>query len=170
MIRTTLSAVAIGLAAGPVLAVAVDPCLVGIWEADGEDMAHMIGIQLNASVEHIGGRTSIEITEFGSMTVLSEDMTYDVVSPGMPPFTITVTGFGEGSMNTDEGGNFVANLPVYDMVGRAEILGEVMELPFDNTMPDTASGREEGLYGCTGDGAAFDSGIGRVPRKWTRVR
>lgn len=168
MFRRKVLSLAFGLFATPALA--IDPCLVGVWEADADDMAHMLGIQMNATVEHTGGRTSIEIDEFGSMTALSEDMTYSVTMPDMPPFTITVVGFGEGAMNADDGRNFVANMPVYEMVGRAEILGEVMELPFSTGMPDTIPGRAEGLYGCSGDTASFDSGAGPIPRRWRRVR
>ena len=168
MFRASLLALMTGLFTVP--AHAIDPCLVGAWQANGSDMARAMATQMGANVTHTGGRTRIEVNESGALKIHSEDMTYAVNAPGTPAFDVTVTGLAEGTLNADDGATFAANLPVFNMVGRATIFGEVMEIPVHTGTPGTVPGQASGRYECVGDTATFDSTAGPIPRQWQRVR
>lgn len=150
---------------------AIDSCLVGVWEADGADMAQVIGTQMQGRATHVSGRTSIEIDAFGSLKILSEDMKYEIVAEGGPLVTVTVNGFGEGAMNADDGRTFMAALPDYNLIARAEVMGQVMNVPINQGVGGAGPGNTSGTYGCSGGSASFEADVlGTIPRRWTRVR
>lgn len=166
MIRTTTFLIA--MAATP--AFAIDACMVGVWEADGADMAHVFGTQMGGSASHVGGRASLEITATGTMTLLAEDMQFAVILPDIPPMTVTVTGYAQGAMNADDGRTYVANAPEYALVGSAIVLGQRMEIPVTSGA-GTGWGTSSGTYGCTADAMAFEAAqLGSIPRSWRRIR
>jgi len=165
MIRTTTLILA--MTATPVLA--IDSCMVGVWEADGTDMAAVMAQQMNGSATHTGGRATLEITETGTMTLLSEDMTFNVQVPNAPAIVVTVTGYAQGAMNADDGSTYVANAPEYSLVGSADVLGQRMEIPV--TSATGGWGTSQGTYGCRADSMSFDATqIGSIPRAWRRIR
>lgn len=165
MLRIT--ALLIGVTASPALA--IDNCMVGIWEADGSDMAAVMAIQMNGNATHTGGRATLEITETGTMTLLSEDMTFDVQVPNAPNISVTVTGYAQGAMNADDGSTYVANAPEYSLVGSADVLGQRMEIPV--TSATGGWGTSQGTYSCRPDSMSFDATqLGSIPRAWRRIR
>ena len=149
---------------------AIDSCLVGVWEADGPDIAHVMGTQMQGSAAFVGGRVSVEITEFGNMTLLAEDLRIAVTVAGTPEIVVTVNGYSQGAMNADDGTNYVANVPEYDLVGSANVMGMQMDVPITSAS-GAVWGQSRGTYGCSGDRVAFEaSELGTIPRLWHRVR
>ena len=155
------------LAATPAAAVD-DPCLIGTWEADASDMAHLMSVQTGASVIALSGRATMEILPSGEMTMLAEDMTFEMAMPDMPKVPVTITGYSRGSMTTD-GAAFNTFVSDFDLVGKADIMGSVMEIPVNSgTAP---WGSATGIYGCTDTGISFEAtALGSIPRSWRRVR
>ena len=139
-------------------ALAIDSCLVGVWEADNADLAHVMGSQMppGSSVEYVGGRVSLEITDTGVMTLLAEDYAVASTMPGAPQTVITVTGYSQGAMNADDGSNYVANAPEYSLVGSADVLGQRMQIPVSD-LAGGVWGQSRGIYGCTPDSVAFEA-------------
>ena len=150
-------------------AAAIDGCLIGVWEADAQDMAHVMESQMGNQVDHMSGRVSVEITEFGVMTMLAENLVFSVQMPNIPPMDIEIVGYSQGSMNADDGVNFHAVATEYSLVGKANVLGQMMEIPV--TTADAGWGNARGTYGCSGDQVAFDPNqMGSYPRLLRRVR
>ena len=148
---------------------AIDGCLVGVWEADAEDMAHVMQVQMGSPVSHKSGRVSVEITEFGVMTLLVENLVFTVAVPNVPAMDVEVVGYSQGAMNADDGSNYLAVAAEYSLVGSANVLGQRMEIPI--TTADAGWGNSRGSYGCTANSASFEpSQIGTFPRKLNRVR
>jgi len=150
-------------------AFAIDSCLVGIWEADGADLAHVMGTQMGGSASHVSGRVSLEITDAEVMTLLVEDFTILPALPDVPPTPITVNGYSQGSMNADDG-TYVANAPEYSLIGSADVLGQRLEFSA-HEFSGGAWGQSRGSYGCSGTSVSFEADtLGSIPRRWSRVR
>lgn len=153
-------------------ALAIDDCLVGFWEADNADLAHVMGAQMPAggSMQYVSGRVSLEITGDGTMTLLSEDFTILSMMPDTPATAVTINGYSQGAMNADDGRNYVANAPEYDLLASAEVLGQTFEISAAE-LSGGAWGQSTGIYGCSGDSVSFEANrMGTIPRLWTRVR
>jgi len=150
-------------------AFAVDPCLVGNWEADGRDMAQVMAGQMGGSVSHTGGRASLQIATSGTMTMRAEGMTFSVQVPNVPPIDVTVTGHARGTLRADDGAGYVATAPDYALVGSAVVLGERMEIPVSSA--SGSWGTSQGSYNCTDAGLTFaPSQPGSIPPSWRRTR
>lgn len=150
-------------------ALAIDSCMVGVWEADGSDMATVLAAQMNGSASHTGGRATLEITVDGTMTLLSQDMKFSVQVPNAPVIEVTVTGYAQGAMNADDGQTYVANAPEYSLVGSADVLGQRMEIPV--TSATGGWGTSQGTYGCSANSMSFEATqLGSIPRSWRRIR
>lgn len=161
---------AFGLAIGATSAQAIDACMVGVWEADGNDIAHVMAEQMGGSAAYLSGTVSLEITEFGNMTLLADNLVIEVKVPDTPAIEVSVVGYSQGAMNADDGINYVANAPEYALTGSANVMGMSMDVPI--TSADGAGwGQSTGTYGCTADGLAFEAtALGSIPRSWRRVR
>lgn len=111
-------------------AFAIDPCLVGVWQADNDDLAHVMGSQMPAggSIGYVSGTVTLEITGDGTMTLLSNDFRVNSMMPDIPPTTVTINGWSEGAMNADDGSTYVANAPDYDLIGTADVMGAIIEI------------------------------------------
>lgn len=161
-------AVVFGLLGAP--AFAIDTCLIGVWEADGADMAHVLGVQMNGTATHISGQTLLEINEFGNMQLLADDMKYEIVVPNIPPMEVTVNGYSQGSMDTDTDGpgNYIANATEFDLLATALVLGERMEIPVTSAS-GAGWGTSRGIYGCTDASVSFEADdLGSIPRRLFR--
>ena len=159
-------ALAVAIFATPALA--VDPCLIGKWQADGADMATVLAEQMSAQATYLSGQTIMDIDEFGNLTLVSDNMTYAIQAPNMPAMEVSVNGFSEGAMNADDGRNYRAVAAQYSLVGSAEVLGQRMDIPI--TQADGGWGTSTGIYGCTETGIAFEANeLGTIPRSWTRI-
>mgnify|MGYP001801358056 CR=1 FL=1 len=160
------------LVAGASPAFAIDSCLVGLWEADSADLAHVMGSQMppGGSMQYVSGRVSIEITNTGTMTLLSEDFKVMSIMPDTPATAITINGYSQGAMNADDGRNYVANVPEYDLLASADVLGHTFEISAAE-LSGGVWGQSIGIYGCSGDSVSFEANQpGSIPRLWTRVR
>lgn len=152
-------------------AFAIDPCLVGIWQADNADLAHVMGSQMPAggAIEYVSGVVTLEITNDGTMTLLSNDFMVNSIMADVPPTTVTINGWTEGAMNADDGLNYVANAPEYDLIGTADVMGTVIEISAAE-LSGGVWGQSIGIYGCTGDTMSFEaSRLGSIPRLWQRA-
>lgn len=164
------SYIAITLIFGATSAQAIDGCMVGVWEADGHDIAHIMAEQMGGSAAYLSGTVSLEITGTGNMTLLADDLVIEVKVPDTPAIQVTVVGYSQGAMNADDGTNYVANAPEYALVGSADIMGMRMDVPITSA-DGGVWGQSRGTYGCSSDGLAFEAtAMGSIPRSWKRVR
>lgn len=148
---------------------AIDPCMIGVWEADGNDIAQVMAVQMDGDATFLSGTTSLEITEFGVMTMLVDDMILEVQVPDAPAIQVTVNGYSQGAMNADDGNTYVANVPEYDLMGSADVMGMSIEIPV--TSATGPWGQSRGTYGCTESSLSFEADVlGSIPRSWARVR
>lgn len=153
-------------------ALAIDECLVGVWEADTADLAHVMGSQMpeGGSISYVSGRVSIEITNDGTMTLLSEDFSVMSIMPDVPATQVTINGYSQGAMNADDGSNYVANAPEYDLLASADVLGQTFEISAAE-LSGGVWGQSVGTYGCSDDSVSFEANqLGSIPRLWHRLR
>ncbi len=150
---------------------AVETCLVDTWIADLGDMADMMALQMSGEATPVGGEVSMEINADGSFTLLADDMIINVQVPGAPPMDVKVVGYSAG--NFDAADNvFLASVDDYALVGSADVLGQVMEIPF--TSATGMGGGGTGWFECTDDTLRFEPSTGatvdsnRMPRLWQR--
>lgn len=164
--RTTALALAACCAfATPTLA-DVDPCLVGSWLADPEDMDQVMSQTLQGDVWITGGSAVWDIPPSGEFRLTVDNLTMNVQIAGAPPFELTIDGYSAGMIDTVDGA-FDAIVSEFDLVGRAAVLGDVLEYPFDSSTGAFGSG--SGIYGCTETGLALEqAGRPGFPRHWTR--
>ncbi|MDO6589909.1 hypothetical protein DS901_02135 [Loktanella sp. D2R18] len=152
-------------------AFAIDPCLVGVWQADNDDLAHVMGSQMPAggSIGYVSGTVTLEITGDGTMTLLSNNFRVNSMMPDIPPTTVTINGWSEGAMNADDGSTYVANAPDYDLIGTADVMGAIIEISAAE-LSGGVWGQSTGTYGCTGDSVSFEAErLGSIPRLWRRA-
>jgi len=150
-------------------AAAIDPCLVGVWEADGADMAQVLAAQMGNPARHVGGRTIMEIDPLGNLTLLAQDMQYAVQIPNAPETVITVSGYSDGAMNADDGRTYVAVAANYSLVGSADVFGQRMEIPVTQGLGGAAWGTSTGIYACSANSVSFEAELlGSIPRRWRR--
>ncbi len=166
--RSVYSA-ALGITLFATSAHAIDDCMVGVWEADGSDIAEVMATQMGGATQFLGGNVSLEITEFGTMTLLANDLVIEVRMPDVPAIQVTVTGYSQGAMNAEDGVNYVANAPEYALMGSADVMGMRMDIPVTSASGGVW-GQSTGTYGCTGDVMSFEaSELGSIPRSWRRL-
>lgn len=172
--RFAILAIGIGAAATPALA--VDPCLVGVWRADGTDMATLLAAQMNGSARYVGGDVVMTIGADDSLIFQVLELQFEMQPEGAP-FTqvVTVNGTSQGRFETgvsaESGGAFWDfTVGYYDFVGSAEVMGETMTIPFQSS--SGMMGSADGTYQCTGDTAAFGAARAPMsfPRVWSRLR
>lgn len=150
-------------------AAAIDSCLLGVWEADGADMAEVLATQMGNAASHVGGRTTMEVDQFGNVTLLAQDMQYAVQIPDAPETVITVSGYSKGAMNADDGRTYVAVAADFRLVGSAVVYGQRMEIPVTQGLGGAAWGTSSGTYACTANSVSFDAVLlGSIPRRWRR--
>ncbi len=145
----------------------LDPCLVGNWQADTDDMAHAMKVVTNVDgVRALSGRMSMQVTDDGTMSMLSDGLTFELTSAGVPPVEVSVRGTNNATVET-EGVSFWTYDAHAEVQAEARVMGMIM--PFDSG-PGLAGGAS-GIYGCTGDSLSFepDGPINSIPRKWTRI-
>jgi hypothetical protein len=170
IIMKSLPYMAFGLVFGATSAHAIDACMVGVWEADGSDIAQVMAVQMGGNAEYLGGTVSLEITDTGTMTLLANDLVLGVTVPDTPAIEVTVAGYSQGAMNADDGTNYVANAPEYSLMGSANVMGMRMDIPVTSA-DGGVWGQSTGTYGCTSNSMSFEAtALGSIPRSWRRVR
>lgn len=148
---------------------AIDPCMVGVWEADAADIAALMAEQMGGSATHLGGNASLDITDTGVMTLLVNDLIIEVQMPDVPAIAVTISGYSQGAMDADDGATYVANAPEYDLIGSADVMGTRMDIPV--TSDAGPWGQSTGTYGCSDDSLTFEADMpGSIPPAWTPVR
>lgn len=148
-------------------AFAVDDCLVGTWQADLDDLAEIMGGQMNGSATPIGGDVSMTITADNMINMVINDLVLNVVVPDVPAMDVSVRGTSGGPFE-GEGGNWSVTTASYDLVGSANVMGQTMTIPFTSDTGMFGSG--SGSYVCDGDTVTFtsDTPDPRLPRRWSR--
>lgn len=148
-------------------AAAIDACMIGTWDANLEDLAHVLGAQLNGSAAIVSGRASMQILPDGDTTTLVDDVIFRVQMPDVPEMDVKVVGFSNGVMDTADGA-WVLTVGTYDLVGSADVLGQTMTIPF--TSATGMFGGGIGEYGCSSGSLSFESTgeTPRIPRQWSR--
>lgn len=146
----------------------LDPCLVGLWRADLDDMAHVYSVQMNASSVTATGDVRMRIYDNGNGNMSVQNLSYDMIMEAMPPMTVSVTGDNSFTIRTLD--MFAYFEPEgYDLVARAEVLGMVIDVPFTDGSMFVAQ-NSTGEFGCTEDSLSFEMAeIGKIPRKWYRL-
>jgi hypothetical protein len=155
-------------------AMAVDPCLLGTWQADtasmAADMATLMSGQMGIAVSasHAGGEISMEINEAGFVTMLVDNLQIAVTPVGVPEMLVTVTGFSEALITAEDGATYDTTAVDYNLLGSADVMGQTMEIPFDASTG--MGGASAGGYRCAGDGLQFSpEPAGTMPAAWTRL-
>ena len=117
---------------------AVDPCLLGVWRADGTsiaaNMATMMTNQMGApvSTSYASGEINLEINAAGYAVMLVENLQIAVTPTGSPDILVQVTGYSEAVMTAEDGATYSTNVVDYSLSGAAEFLGQRMEIPFES--------------------------------------
>ncbi|WP_373355678.1 hypothetical protein [Pseudoroseicyclus sp. CXY001] len=164
--RAAFAAIALAIAASP--AAALDSCAIGVWEADANDIAHLMATTMNGTAEHVSGTAHMVITADGIAEIIANNLTINVVVAGTPPIEVVVTGYSRGLFEAD-GGAWRYSTVDFELIGSADVLGQRMTIPITS---DTGMfGNAEGIYGCSETSMSFDAGddLPRFPRRWTRV-
>ena len=159
-------AVMAALVASPALA--IDDCLVGRWQVDTADMAHVLATQMSGEASYVGGGVTMQISAAGDISMLVRDLTINVQIPDTPAMDVAVNGASRGSIDAENGG-WTLTVVDYDLVGSADVLGSTMTIPFNTTSGMFGGG--SGNYTCDDGVLSFDSagGTPRLPRQWSRA-
>ncbi|MEL6682243.1 MAG: hypothetical protein AAFQ09_06315 [Pseudomonadota bacterium] len=163
--RTAIISFLFGLSAAPALA--FDDCLVGSWVADTNSLADTMGAQMQGTATATAGDVTMTVTPDGLASISVNNLTLNVVVPDVPPMDVSVNGASTGRM-TAEAGRWSAVPESYDLVGSANVLGQVMTIPFSSETGILGGG--SGGYTCSATEATFDSDSAdaRMPPRWTR--
>jgi len=169
MFRLPVSVAALALLTAP--AFATDTCTFGNYEADPDDMAHIMGLTMGATVVHAGGSVFMQITGTDEYWIHADNISFFVQAPGQPAIEVTVSGDAEGTVDftpgsAGSGGTFSLVNTSYTLTASADILGSIMTFP----IPPGFMGSASGLYGCSDDSLRFESyGTSDIPRDWRRI-
>lgn len=165
-----LSATALTLTFSASSALAIDPCLVGVWQIDGQSLADAMGAQMGGSATHDGGSASMQITDAGDMGMNIDDLVITAQMPGAPPMAITISGASQGKLSADDGNSYVADVTDYALVGSADMMGTRMDVPITSASGG-GWGQSSGGYTCSDDALTFmPTEAGTMPPSWSRVR
>ncbi|MEJ8562526.1 hypothetical protein QTO30_15710 [Yoonia sp. GPGPB17] len=150
---------------------AVEECMVDTWIADMRDIADMMALQMQGTATPVNGEVSMQIAADGRFTLLADDMIINVQVPNVPPMDVKVVGYSAGLLDAADN-TFMAAVNDYNLVGSADVLGQMMEIPFSS---DTGlGGGGIGWFECAGDTLRFEATVGgatdinRMPRLWRR--
>lgn len=147
---------------------AVDDCLLGTWQADLNDLADILGGQMQGNAKPVGGVVQMAITPDGQANINVNNMVLNVTVPGAPAMDVSVNGVSSGAFN-GEGGRWSVVTASYNLVGSADVMGQRMDIPFQSSTGMFGGGA--GSYSCGGTALEFlsDSAQPRIPRRWVRV-
>jgi len=162
--RTTV-AVAI-FVSSPVFA-DVDPCLVGTWQADLDDLAHIFAVQMEARNVLATGNVNLNVLPTGAATLTVGDLALDMDKEGIPPMVVTLNGATNFEFVELGGGAMSIRTEIINLVAQADVMGTAMVIPFSSAEGLFGGGLVE--YGCLRNSFAVESGDpAKFPRKWTR--
>lgn len=164
---TFRTATFLALFAAPAMA-DVDPCVVGTWQADLDELAAIMATQMQGAATPVAGMVVMQVTPAGTVRIDVTNMTLSVKVPNAPEMDVTVTGYSAGTMMA-EGGSWAATSTDYNLVGAADIMGSRMEIPFNSATGMFGSG--EGTYTCAGTQLTFasNSATPKIPPNWQRL-
>ena len=144
----------------------IDACLVGSWRVDMADLGTVMGDTMNGTATIIGGDVTWDIAPNGNMRITVIDLVARTQVTGAPQIDVTVNGYSAGHISAEDG-IFNATVSDYALVGRADVMGTPMEIPF--TSETGMFGGGLGQYGCLANSLSLDqSGTATFPRHWTR--
>lgn len=149
-------------------ALAVDDCLLGIWEADLGALAEIMGRQMNGSATPVGGNVLMTITPAGTANMVINDLVINVVVPDVPAMDVSVTGISNGAF-MGEAGRWSVVSGTYSLVGSADVMGQTMTIPFNSATGMFGGGA--GSYTCDSSAISFSSDTpdARIPPRWSRA-
>lgn len=147
---------------------AIDPCVVGTWQADLGELADILASQMQGTATPVGGTVIMQIAPPGSVRIEVQNMTLRVKVPNAPEMDVSVSGYSAGGMQADAG-TWAATATDYNLVGAANVMGTRMEIPF--TSSTGMFGNGDGSYTCAGSALAFDSNStpAKIPPNWQRL-
>ncbi|WP_411892441.1 hypothetical protein [Yoonia sp. SDW83-1] len=164
-----LSCAAFALTLSTTSALAIDPCLVGQWEVDGQSLADAMGAQMGGSARHDGGSANLQISDAGDMSMTIDDLVITAQMPDVPPMAITISGASQGTLSADDN-DYIADVTDYALVGSADVMGTRMDIPI-TTADGGGWGQSRGNFRCSDDVLTFvPDAPGSIPPSWTRVR
>ncbi len=149
-------------------ALAVDDCLLGVWEADLAALSQIMGRQMNGTATPVGGTVLMTITPDGMANMVINDLVLNVVVPDVPPMDVSVSGVSSGVF-VGEAGSWSVVTATYTLVGSADVMGQTMTIPFDSSTGMFGGG--SGGYVCDERAVTFtsDSPNERIPPRWSRA-
>lgn len=147
----------------------VDPCLIGLWRPDFEDMAHVFATQMDIPSAEVSGIAEMEITADSTALMTFSDLAFAFQPEGAPPMRIVVTGVSDYEIETiDSFISFRDNTS--DITAQAEFLGQVLEMSKDDFAPALTNGNFMAEFGCSTNSITFEAEhIGNIPRRWYRI-
>ena len=164
-----LSCTAFALTLSASSALAIDACLVGAWQVDGQSLANAMGAQMGGTATHQGGSASMQITDAGDIGMTIDSLVVSAEMPGAPPMAITIDGASQGTLDAADN-SYAADVTDYTLVGSADMMGTRMEIPITSASGG-GWGQSSGAYSCSNDTLTFvPTEAGSIPPAWIRVR
>lgn len=147
---------------------AIDPCVVGTWQADLDELAQIMASQMQGAATPVGGMVVMQVAPPGSVRIEVQNMTLRVKVPNAPEMDVSVSGYSAGGMQA-EGGSWAATATDYNLVGAADVMGTRMEIPFSSSTGMFGNG--DGTYTCAGNSLSFttNSTPAKIPPNWQRL-
>lgn len=154
--------------ATPAVAQQVDPCTVGTWLADTNDLADILALQMNGSAQPVGGAVRMDIFPTGTFKISVLDLAILVEVPNVPAMTVSVNGYSSGTIDIISDA-WIVQVPDYNLTGSADVLGQRMTIPFSSASGMFGGGL--GWYSCSGNSLRLETDPAqpmRMVRDWRR--
>lgn len=165
--RNSLAALLIGFSVMPTAAVSdeLHPCLIGLWQADMEDLSHVFAVVMGAESATASGDVRMRIFPNGNGSYLIDPLIVDLQMPNSPPMQITIEGDADFTIRSLDHFVYFESTGM-SLNARADVLGQVLEIPIDGFL----EGRQSGESGCTDTSLSIDvERLGGMPRSWARL-
>lgn len=145
----------------------VTPCMVGTWQVDLDDMAHVFATQMGANNVLATGNVTLLIGAGESATMTVRNLRLDMDMAGVPPIQVTLNGATTYQFSDMGDGIFTVSTTAINLVATADVLGSTMEIPFSSAEGLFGGGFAE--FGCRANSMSVESGDPpKFPRHWTR--
>ena len=158
-------------------ALALDDCLIGMWEPDYLQFGDQMMDVMEAEQIQISGDVLMTIFDTGDGEYLITSMTIGMKMPDVPQTDVTLTGTGEFAVTADDE-SFFFTMGDFNYLASATIAMPgmdpiTMDIPVTDEM--TPIGSAAGLYSCNEETLEFepirgdDGKVGNIIQKWLRL-
>ena len=127
-------------------------CIVGLWSADIDDMAHVFKEQMQAASVTATGDVRIRIYPDGRASMSVTDLEYIAEIPEIAPIKTTLNGVTDYEMVWIEDRIMTVFTDEFDIVAQSEVYGETITVPVTSDSGIFGGGTVD--YGCSPDSFA----------------